>query len=100
MPMSDLVQLHHLNADQRDIADIIGIENYRALINMFGGSGIWISKAQSLIPKAEWTAKILEMRENGYTIDQISRALELPSSTVANVIKPPKKLRKKRLKQL
>lgn len=45
MGLAMLVKKSHLNADQQEVADIIGLENYQALVDTFGGSQIWIPKA-------------------------------------------------------
>ena len=39
MGLAMLVKKSHLNADQQEVADIIGLENYQALVDTFGGSG-------------------------------------------------------------
>lgn len=53
MGLAMLVKKSHLNADQQEVADIIGLENYQALVDTFGGSQIWIPKARSLVSSPE-----------------------------------------------
>ena len=50
MGLERLVLLSHLNEDQQEVVDIIGMDNYKALISVYGGSPIWIPKAKSLVP--------------------------------------------------
>lgn len=63
MAMSDLVLLCHLNEEQQAVVDIIGMDNYRNLIEKFGGDRIYIPKAKSLIPTAELAYEIRRRRQ-------------------------------------
>lgn len=45
----DLIELRHLSGNQREIADVIGIEAYRKLVRYFGGERIAVAKPSSLI---------------------------------------------------
>ena len=82
MGLAMLVKKSHLNADQQEVADIIGLENYQALVDTFGGSQIWIPKARS-----EISTYIRSRRQNGDTPEQIARELELPVSEVRRLSK-------------
>lgn len=96
MPLSALIRPEHLNEEQLEVAQIIGFECYRALIYSFVGSGIWIPKATTLVPKEEYTAVIHEMSEKGFTINQIASKLDIPFEDVSGALKPPKKPVKRR----
>lgn len=50
MGLAMLIKKSHLNADQQEVADIIGLENYQALIDMYGGDRLYIPKARSIVP--------------------------------------------------
>lgn len=76
MGLAMLVKKSHLNADQQEVADIIGLENYQALVDTFGGSQIWIPKARSLVSSPEISTYIRSRRQNGDTPEQIARELE------------------------
>ena len=82
MPMSALVEVRHLNEDQREVAEIIGIENYRRLVDAFGGSPIWIPKAKTLVPNKEIANEVLRRRQSGESYEQIARELEIPIADV------------------
>ncbi len=49
--MSDynVITLEKLKGDQRDIAEIIGIENYRLFIKHFGGGSMYIPLATTIM---------------------------------------------------
>lgn len=82
MGLAQLVKKSHLNPDQQEVADIIGMDNYRALVDTFGGDRIWIPKAKSLVPTAEIAEHIRSRRQNGDSVEQIARDLELPIAEV------------------
>lgn len=82
MPMSDLVLLSHLNEEQQAVVDIIGMDNYCALMDVYGGDRIWIPKARSLIPTPELVDYIRRRKQNGDSNEQIARDLEITVSDV------------------
>lgn len=82
MPMSDLVKLSHLNEEQQAVVDVIGMDNYRALMDVYGGDRIWIPKARSLIPTPELVDYIRRRQQKGDGFEQIARDLEITVSDV------------------
>lgn len=82
MPMSDLVLLSHLNEDQQAVVEIIGLDNYRALMDVYGGDRIWIPKARSLVPTSELVDYIRHRKQNGDGNEQIAHDLEMDLSDV------------------
>lgn len=82
MGLAQLVKLSHLNEGQQEVVDIIGIDAYRALMEYFGGTAIWIPKPSSVVPNAEVAAEIRNRRQRGDSLLQISRELELPLAEV------------------
>ena len=87
MGLERLVLLSHLNADQQDVVDIIGMDNYKALISTYGGSPIWIPKARSLVPTPEIIHYIKMRIQNGDLPGQIAHDLEMAVSEVRRLSK-------------
>lgn len=87
MPMSALVETRHLNEDQAEVAEIIGIDSYRKLIDAFGGSQIWIPKARSLVPGTEIAGEVRCRRLAGESYEHIARELELSIADVRKMSK-------------
>lgn len=87
MGLSKLIKGSSLNPDQQEVADIIGFDKYCKLIDVFGGSPLWIPKARSLVPAKEISEYVRERQLNGCTTDQISKELELSSSDVRRLLK-------------
>ena len=85
MGLAQLVKLSHLNAEQQEVVDIIGIDNYRDLIDKYGGDRLYIPKAKSLIPVAELAYEIRHRRQNGDRNEQIAHDLEIPFADVRKV---------------
>ena len=85
MGLAQLVKLSHLNAEQQEVVDIIGIDNYRDLIDKYGGDRLYIPKAKSLIPVAELAYEIRLRRQNGDRNEQIAQDLEIPFADVRKV---------------
>ncbi len=44
----DKITLDDLSEEQREVAEIVGLENYIKLVKYFGGSSIYIHKANTL----------------------------------------------------
>ena len=85
MGLAQLVKLSHLNAEQQEVVDIIGIDNYRDLIDKYGGDRLYIPKAKSLIPVAELAYEIRLRRQNGDRNEQIAHDLEIRFADVRKV---------------
>lgn len=85
--MSDLVMLSHLNEDQQAVVEVIGMDNYRALMDIYGGDRIWIPKARSLIPTPELADHIRCRKQRGDSNEQIARDLEISVSDVRKLSK-------------
>ena len=85
MGLAQLVKLSHLNAEQQEVVDIIGIDNYRDLIDKYGGDRLYIPKAKSLIPVAELAYEIRLRRQNGDRNEQIAHDLKIPFADVRKV---------------
>lgn len=85
MGLATLVKKSHLNADQQEVADIIGLENYQALIDAYGGDRLYIPKARSVVPAAELAFEIRRRRQNGDSTEQIARDLEIPIADIRKI---------------
>ena len=86
MAMSSLVELRHLNEEQQAVVDIIGIDNYRALMDVYGGDRLWIPKAKSLIPAPELVDHVRCRKQKGDSIEQIANDLQLTVSDVRKLL--------------
>ena len=47
MSALDRVQMSDLDEEQQQVAEVIGLDNYKRLVNVFGGLSIYIPKADA-----------------------------------------------------
>lgn len=45
----NLVELEHLKGEQRELAELIGIDAYRKIVSVYGGEKLFISRLDSII---------------------------------------------------
>ena len=69
------IRLEDLFGNQRDIAEIIGVENYIRLTKAFGGDNIYIQK-YSEVCKIRRNAEI-RTKFNGYNAEDLARKYDL-----------------------
>lgn len=48
MTLLDRIQADDLDADQRELAELIGIDVYRELVRVYGGTSVYIPKPESI----------------------------------------------------
>lgn len=87
MGLAKLVKKSRLNSDQQDVVNIIGLENYQALVDNFGGDRLWIPKAKTLVTPEEIAEYIRSRRNDGDSVEQIARELEMPFSEVRRLLR-------------
>ena len=69
------IRIDDLYGVQRDIAELIGIDNYIKLSLHFGGDNIYVQKYSEVI-KVQRNSEIRQ-RFNGYNSDQLAREYNL-----------------------
>jgi len=74
------LQLEDLPDDSREIAEIIGMEAFRAMVYYFGGTNIYVPMLRSF-PKF-LLRMIPKMKQEGYSIRSISQTLNVSQNTV------------------
>lgn len=75
VPEEHKIRLQDLYGVQKDIAEIIGIDNYIKLSLNFGGDNIYIQKYSEVI-KIQRNAEI-RGKFNGYNSDQLAKEYDL-----------------------
>lgn len=78
------IQLSDLQGDQRELAEIIGIEAYLQLVKIYGGTTIYIAKMDKLqnIKRDAEIAKAF----NGYNYRSLAYKYRLSERTVREII--------------
>lgn len=69
------IRIQDLYGVQRDIAEIIGLDNYISLSKAFGGDNVYVQKYSEVI-KIQRNAEIRE-KFNGYNSDDLAKQYDL-----------------------
>lgn len=78
------IKLKDLQGDQRELAEIIGLESYLSLVKIYGGTTIYIAKIDKL-QNIKRDAEIVKAF-NGYNYKQLARKYRLAERTVREII--------------
>lgn len=79
------MELNDLKEEQRQIAEIIGIDAYLKLTRMFGGTAIYIAKADEIVRRAERDRKIRE-EFDGSNYAQLALKYGLTEVWIRNIV--------------
>ena len=85
MDINKLVSITQLRSEQqKEIAEIIGIEAYRKLVEHYGGSHIYINKSDTVIrPNRD---DEIRKKFNGSNYRQLVREYNLSEPTIRNIL--------------
>ena len=79
----DDITLEQLSGDQYDLAELVGIEVYKRLVKVYGGSFIYICKADT-VTKAIRNDEICR-RFNGYNHRELAIEYNLSEKTIRDI---------------
>ena len=48
MRTDKIISIYQLNGEQRELAEVIGLEAYKKLVERYGGSHVYINKADTI----------------------------------------------------
>ncbi len=84
MDIEKLTSLDQLQDDQRDLAELIGLEAYKKLIANFAGNPLYIQKADSVLKNA----RDIEIRNkfDGSNYKELALEYDLAVSTVRDIV--------------
>lgn len=85
--MSDIfdnLQLDDLEGSQREVAEVVGIENYRKLVREFGGTYIYIPEHDGF--KASIRNETIRNEFDGYNFKELARKYSLSESAIRNIV--------------
>ena len=85
MNIDKLISITQLRSEQqKEIAEIIGIEAYRKLVANYGGSRIYIEKSNT-ITRPDRNKEIREKFDGGNYL-QLAREYELSEQTIRRIV--------------
>lgn len=73
-----------LNEDQREVAELVGLEQYKALIAVFGGVNIYIPKPDSFVRSAR--DERIRDEYDGYNVKALALKYDLSEAQVRNIL--------------
>lgn len=83
------IRLEDLTEAQRDVADLIGIENYRKLVDIYAGELIYIPKADSF-DRLVRNKKIVD-EFDGTNTGELARRYHLTPVTIRRIVDEKRK---------
>ena len=96
MDLLQLITLDDLPIDQRKIAELVGIENYRKLVENYGGNDIRILQKATLVIRKRDEEIIASF--TGSNARELARKYRLSDRTIREIVSTKMKHRKKRKK--
>ncbi len=84
MDIEKITSLEQLSGDQREIAEIVGLEAYRKLVANYGGMHIYICKSETILRELR-NAEICN-EFNGFNYRELAKKYDLSEKTVREII--------------
>ena len=80
----DSIKIEELDGEQLEIAECVGIDGYKSLVKHFGGTSVYIQKADTLCINSR-NKKIFESF-NGYNYKFLARKFNLSEGQIRKII--------------
>ncbi|MEG2286211.1 MAG: Mor transcription activator family protein [Eubacterium sp.] len=84
MNLMDKLDIEDLTEEQQQLAELIGLENYKQLVHVFGGNSVYIYKESTLIK--ELRDKEIKAAFNGTNFMALAHKYNLSVKQIRNVL--------------
>lgn len=84
MDIEKITSLEQLSGDQRELAEIVGLEAYRKLVKNYGGMSIYINKPETILRDLRNTEICNSF--NGFNYRELAKKYHLSEKTVREII--------------
>lgn len=84
MNIEEIISFEQLSGDQRELAESIGIKAYKKFVEDYGGSHIYVCKADTVIPELR-NSKIYS-QFNGFNYRELAKKYNLSPKTIREII--------------
>lgn len=84
MDIEKITSLEQLSGDQRELAEITGLEIYKKLVANYGGMCVYIYKPETILRELR-NAEICE-KFNGYNYRELAKNYHLSEKTVREIV--------------
>lgn len=75
-----------LRENQQEIIDCIGLESYYKLSEWFGGSTIYVARANAIVSTQQRNEMIIEDFKNGATYRELAAKYNLSETWIRNIV--------------
>ncbi len=89
MDIDKLTSIEQLRDDQRELAEIIGLEAYKKLIRHYGGNQLYIQQADSVLKDVR--DKELNEKFDGTNYRKLSIEYGISEMTIRDIVAPKRK---------
>lgn len=89
MDIDKLTSVDQLRSDQRELAEIIGIEAYKKLVANYAGSFLYIQKIDSVLK--DLRDKEIREKFDGGNYGSLAREYDLAEATVRDIVAEKRK---------
>ena len=79
-----ITNLDQLSGEQRDIAEVIGLESYRKLVEQYGGTHVYICKAETIL--RELRNNEIRSQFNGCNYRELAKKYRVSEMTVRKIV--------------
>ena len=88
LDIEKIVSFDQLSGDQRELAEIVGLETYRKLVANYGGMHVYICKSETILRELR-NAEICE-KFNGFNYRELAKKYNLSEKTVREIVSSKK----------
>lgn len=85
MDFMDKVTLDDLDGEQREIAELIELDVYKRLAYTYGGSAVYINKADTIVRGIR--DQCIRDEYTGYNMSDLIRKYGISESSIRNIVK-------------
>ncbi len=78
------IKLKDIPGEQRDFAELVGLETFRKLVEMYGGSSIYICKEDAILRQKRNAEIVKEF--NGYNYLQLAKKYNLTERSIREIV--------------
>lgn len=89
MDIDKLSDPEQLREDQKELAEIIGLDSYKKLVRHYGGNQLYIQQADSVLK--DLRDKELNEKFNGSNYKELSREYGISEMTIRDIVAPKRK---------
>lgn len=89
MDINKLVSVDQLREDQRELAEVIGLDAYKKLVHFYGGSLLYVQKVDSVLKDTR--DKELNEKFDGGNYKELAREYGISEMTIRDIVAPKRK---------